>query len=163
MKHRILSMLSLAVVFLACTLPALAQKFEGVPAKTGHVSFKFGAQALTYTYVEGGFQQMQGFTMATLVFKTQAKPKENTHLNLTLMYKAPGKLDLDGTFSIGGLGMFSNDSVSGFTKGKSKCTIILTKATPTEVEGTADCPLLHNIEGEVGTPVTGVKFYATTK
>jgi hypothetical protein len=144
-------------------MPALAQNFEGVPAKTGHVSFKFGSQDLTYNFVEGGFEQIQGFTMATLVFKPEVKFKLNAHLNFTLMYQAPGKVDLEGPFSPSGIFMFWEGSVSRFTKGKSKCTITLTKATPTEVEGTADCPLLHDMSGEVGTPLTSVKFYATTK
>jgi hypothetical protein len=163
MKHKVLPMLGLAVVLLAGTMPVLGQNYEGVPAKTGNASFKFGSQALTCNFVEGGFQQMQGFTMATLVFKSEVKPKENTHLNLTLMYQAPGKIDLEGAFSLSGLSMFWDGAVSRYTKGKSKCTITLTKATPTEVEGTADCPLLHDMSGEAGTPLTNVKFYATTK
>ncbi|MBZ5554626.1 MAG: hypothetical protein LAO21_18060 [Acidobacteriia bacterium] len=162
MKHKVLLMLSLAVVFLACAMPALAQKFEGVPAKTGHASFKYGSRVLTYNFVEGGFKQTQGFTTATLVFKSEPKPKENAHLNIVLMYQAPGKVDLEGPFSLSGISMFWGSSVSRYTKGKSKCTITLTKATPTEVEGTAECPLLHDISGEVGTPLTGVKFSATT-
>jgi len=30
---------------------------------------------LAFAYAEGGFQQMQGFTMATLVFRPDAKSK----------------------------------------------------------------------------------------
>jgi hypothetical protein len=59
--------------------------------------------------------------------------------------------------------MFWGGSVSRYTKGKSKCTITLTKATPTEVEGTAECPLLHDMSGEEAPPLSNVKFYATTK
>lgn len=163
MKQRVLRLLGLAVVFLACAVPALAQDYEGVPAKTGRAAFKFGSQDLTYDFVEGGFQQIQGFTMATLIFKPEAKLKQSMHLNLTLMYQAPGKVDLQGPFSLSGISMFGDGSVSRFTKGKSKCTITLTKATPTEVEGTADCPLLHDISGEEAIPVTAAKFRATTK
>ena len=79
------------------------------------------------------------------------------------MYQAPGKVDLDSAFSMSGIGMFSDGDVSRFTKGKSKCTITLSKATATEVEGTADCPLLHNIEGEVMPPLTNLGFSATIK
>lgn len=39
----------------------------------------------------------------------------------------------------------------------------VTKATSTEVEGTAECPLLHDISGEEAKPLTNVKSYATTK
>jgi len=163
MKRRMAPMLGLAVVFLVCTVPTLGQKFEGVAARSGQVSFKFDSQDLTFKFVEGGFQQIQGFTMTTLIFRSEAKPKVNTHLNVTLMYQAPGKLDLEGPFSMNGIGMFWDGSYSGYKKGKSKCTITLTKATPTEVEGTADCPLLHDEMGEVGTPLTNVKFSATTK
>jgi hypothetical protein len=156
-------MFGLAVLFLTCAMPGLAQKFEGVPAKTGHATFTFASRGLTYGFVEGGFQQMKGFTMTTLVFRTEVKPKVNAHLNITLMYQAPGKVDLEGPYSVSGIAMFADGSVSRYTKGKSKCTITLTKATPTEVEGTADCPLLHDASGEAGTPLTNVKFYATTK
>jgi hypothetical protein len=79
------------------------------------------------------------------------------------MYQAPGKVDLESAFSMSGIGMFSDGDVSRFTKGKSKCTITLSKASATEVEGTADCPLLHNIAGEVMPPLTGLTFSATVK
>ena len=79
------------------------------------------------------------------------------------MYQAPGKVDLEAAFTMSGLSMFSDGDVSRFTKGKSKCTITLTRATPTEVEGTADCPLLHDIGGEVRPPLTNLTFSATTK
>ena len=79
------------------------------------------------------------------------------------MYQAPGKVDLDSAFSMSGIGMFADGDVSRFTKGKSKCTITLSKAAATEVEGIADCPLLHNIEGEVMPPLTNLKFSASIK
>jgi hypothetical protein len=139
MKRGVLPLLGLAVAFLACAMPVLALDYEGVPAKTGRASFRFGSQELTFNFVEGGFKQMQGFTTATLIFKPEAKLSQSMHLNFTLVYQAPGKVDLDGPF------------------------ITLTKATSTEVEGTADCPLLHDISGEEGTPLTAAKFHATTK
>lgn len=163
MKRGVLPLLGLAVAFLACAIPALALDYEGVPAKTGRASFRFGSQELTFNFVEGGFQQMQGFTTATLIFKPEAKLSQSMHLNFTLVYQAPGKVDLEGPFSLSGISMFLDGSASRFTKGKSKCTITLTKATPTEVEGTANCPLLHDISGEEGTPLTAAKFHATTK
>ena len=163
MKPRVLSLLGFAVVFVAWAMPALALDHEGVPAKAGGATFKFGTQDLTYNFVEGGFKQVQGSTTATLIFKPEAKLKQSMHLNLTLTYQGPGKVALDGPFSLSGISMFGEDSVSRFTKGKSKCTITLTKATPNEVEGTADCPLLHDISGEEATPVTSAKFHATTR
>lgn len=162
MKPVALCFIVLAVI-LTLMIPAFAQKYEGVAAKSGQATFKFAGKDLAFSYVEGGFQQMQGFTLATLVFKPDLKSKDNTHLNLTLMYQASGKVDLDSAFSMSGIGMFSDGDVSRFTKGKSKCTITLSKATATEVEGTADCPLLHNIEGEVMPPLTNLKFSATIK
>jgi hypothetical protein len=162
MKPVVLCCLAVAAM-LTLPVPAAAQKFEGVAVKSGQAAFKFAGKDLAFSYVEGGFQQMQGFTLATLVFGPAPKSKENTHLNLTLMFQAPGKVDLDSAFSVSGLGMFSDGDVSRFTKGKSKCTITLTRATLTDVEGTADCPLLHNIEGEVMPPLTNLKFSATTR
>ncbi len=151
------------LAMLMLTVPAFAQKYEGVAVKSGHATFKYAGKDLAFAYVEGGFQQMQGFTLATLVFKPDPKSKDNTHLNLTLMYQAPGKVDLDSAFSMSGIGMFSDGDVGRFTKGKSKCTITLSKATATEVEGTGDCPLLHNIAGEVMPPLANLKFSATIK
>jgi hypothetical protein len=148
---------------LTATVPAVAQKYEGVAVKSGQATFKFAGKDLAFSAVEGGFQQVQGFTLATLVFRPGLKSKGNAHLNLTLMYQAPGKVDLDSAFSVSGLGMFMDGDVSGFTKGKSKRTLSLSKATATELEGTADCPLLHNIEGEVMPPLTSLKFSATVK
>jgi len=102
MKHRVLPTFGLAVVCLACAVPVLAQKLEGVPPKTGHATFTFASKDLTYDVVEGGFQQVEGFTTATLVFRPAVKPKANSHLNLTLMYQAPGKVDLAAPFSVNG-------------------------------------------------------------
>jgi hypothetical protein len=143
--------------------PALAQKYEGVAAKSGQAAVKFAGKDLALSYVEGGFQQMQGFTTATLVFRPDAKSKGDPHLNITVMYQAPGKVDLGSAFSMSGIGMFHGGDVARFTKGKSTCTITLTKATPTEVEGTAECPLLHNIEGKAMPALTVQKFSATVK
>ena len=162
MKPFILSLLVLAVVTV-WTAPAVAQKYEGVAVKSGQAAFKFAGKDLVFSFAEGGFQQMQGFTYATLVFRPDPKSKENTHLNLHLMFQGPGRVDLEGPFSMNGIGMFADGDVSRFTKGKSKCAITLTKATATEVEGIADCPLLHNIEGKVMPPLTNLKFSATTR
>jgi len=150
-------------VMLTLTAPAVAQKYQGVAVKSGRAAFKFAGKDLAFNHVEGGLQQVEGFTLATLVFRPDLKGKWNTHLNLVLMYQAPGKVDLEAAFTMSGLSMFSDGDVSRFTKGKSKCTITLTRATPTEVEGTADCPLLHDIGGEVRPPLTNLTFSATTK
>jgi hypothetical protein len=162
MKHCVFCIVGFALM-LALTLPAVAQNYEGVAVKSGQAAFRFAGKDLTFTYVEGSFQQVQGFTLATLVYRPAAKTKVNTHLNLTLMYNAPGKVDLEGRFSMSGIGMFSDGDVSGYTKGKSNCTITITKGTATEVEGTAECPLLHNIEGKVMPPLTGLNFSAAVK
>ena len=150
------------VVMLALPLPAVTQEYDGTPAKSGQATVTFGGKDVALGAVEGGFQQMQGFTVATLVFK-QGPKVGSTHLNLTLMYQGPGKVDLASQFSMSGLGMFADGDVARFTKGKSTCTITLTKATATDVEGTAECPLLHNISGEVMPALTVRRFTASTK
>jgi hypothetical protein len=160
MKPAVLCCIAVALVL---TMPASAQKFEGVAVKSGQATFTFAGKDLAFSAVEGGFQQVQGFTLATLIFKPAPKSNEDTHLNLTLMYQAPGKIDLNAAFSMSGIGMFADGDVSRFTKGKSTCTITLTKATATALEGTAECPLLHNIEREVMPPLSNVKFSATIK
>lgn len=162
MKPVALCCIAVALI-LTLTTPELAQKFEGVAVKSGQATFKFAGQDLAFSVVEGGFQQIQGFTLATLVFRPDLKSKANTHLNLTLMYQAPGKVNMDSAFSASGLAMFLDGEVARFTKGKSKCTVTLTRATATELEGTAECPLLHNIDGEVMAPLSTLKFSATTK
>jgi hypothetical protein len=155
-------LLVLAVIPLS-PAPAWAQKYEGVAVKAGQAAATFGGQALTFTHAEGGLQQVSGFTMATLVFRPDAKGKSDKHLNIVVMYQGPGKVDLDSAFSTSGISMFAGGDVARFTKRKSKCTITLTKATPTEVEGTAECPLLHNVEGEVMPALTVQKFSATAR
>jgi hypothetical protein len=157
--------LCLIAVFVmgAVPAPAGAQKYEGVPVKSGQASFTFNGKDLAFSHVDGGFQQIQGFTMATVVFRPEAKSSANTHLNIVVMYQAPGRVDLDGAFSMNGISMFWDGEVSRFTKGKSKCTITLTKATATELEGTADCPLMHSIAGEVMPGLSRVTFSAGTR
>jgi len=59
--------------------------------------------------------------------------------------------------------MWWNGDVSTFRKGVSKCSITLTKASASEVEGTAECPSLHDIDGKPATPLSNVKFFATTR
>jgi hypothetical protein len=160
---RVACVLLALAALLALPAPVLAQKYEGVAVKAGQASAAFDGKALTFTYAEGGLQQVSGFTMATLVFRPDAKSTSDTHLNIVVMYEGPGKVDLDSAFSTSGISMFAGGDVARFTKRKSKCAITLTKATPTEVEGTAECPLLHNIEGEVMPALTVQKFFATSK
>ena len=160
---RVVRLCATLALILAVPSAVVAQQYEGVAVKSGQATAKHAGKDLVFTYAEGGFQQVSGFTLATLVFKLDAKTRVNTHLNLTLMYQGPGKVDLDSKFSMSGLGMFMDGDVARFTKGKSTCAITLTKATPAEVEGTAECPLLHNISGKVMPALTVQKFSATTK
>lgn len=147
----------------ALPAPALAQQYDGVAVKSGKAAVTFAGKNYTFTYAEGGLQQVGGFTMATLIFQLDPKPRANTHLNLTLMYKGPGNVDLDSAFSVSGVSMFLDGDVSRYTRGKSKCTINLRTATPTEVEGTVECPLLHSIDGKVMPALTVQKFSAAAK
>lgn len=164
MKRSSLYLVVFAVI-LVFTAPIAAEKYEGTPIKSGQATFKYNGKDLTYKFVEGGFQQMKGFTIATMVFKPQQKISNTTdnHLNITVMYQTPGKVDLDSAFSMSGISMFSGGEVSRFTKGKSKGAITLTKATPTEVEGKADFTLMHDISGKVMPSVKSLKFSAKTK
>lgn len=152
-----------AAVVLTSARPALAQRYQGAAVTSGQAAFTHGGKDLAFGAAEGGFHVLQGFMVATLVFRPVPKSAENTHLNLTLVYRAPGKVDLDGAFSMSGLAMFSDGDVSRFAKGKSRCAITLTKATATEVEGTGACPLLHNNDGEAKPPLTNLKFSATVR
>jgi hypothetical protein len=51
----------------ACVLVALAvvlaQQYEGAAVKSGQAALRFAGKDLAFAYVEGGFQQMQGFTV----------------------------------------------------------------------------------------------------
>ena len=160
---RVACLLLAVVVILALPAPVLAQKYEGVPVKSGGAAATYGGKALTFAHAEGGLQQVSGFTMATLVFRPDAKSKGDPHLNITVIYQGPGKVDLDSAFSTSGISMFAGGDVARFTRRKSKCTIMLTKATPTELEGTAECPVMHNIEGNVMPALSVQKFSANTR
>ena len=162
MKTTVVCGLGLVVV-LTTTASTLTQKYEGVAVRSGQATLQFAGRELAFKYVDGGFQQVQGFTLATLVFRPEVQANRKSHLNLTLMYQAPGKVDLDAAFSMSGIALFMDGDVSQHSKGKSQCTITLTKATPTDVEGTAACPLVHNVAGEVMAPFTVTSFSATTR
>lgn len=162
---RIVVCLMVYAVFSAFEGNVLAANYDGTPLKSGKATFTYNGKDLTYAFVEGSLKQIKSFTTATLVFKPKQKISNTTddHLNITVMYNAPGKVDLDSAFSLNGISMFSGGKVSRYTKGKSKGTITLIKATAAEVEGSGDFTLMHDIAGETMPPVKNLKFSATTK
>lgn len=161
MKQKLLVVAALAVAALA-TIPAAAQQPPGTPVKSGRVTFTFGGKNLVFENVTGTFSQSYGFTLISLAYQKGAKGVENTHLNVSLMINAVGKVDLNQPFG-NGIGIFSNGTIYTYQKGKATCTMTVSKLSPTAVEGVADCPLLAEVNGSGTSSLTGVTFSASTK
>jgi hypothetical protein len=53
-------------------------------------------------------------------------------------------------------------AIYSFEKGKSQCSMTITKLTPSTVEGTAECAVVNEQGGSGKSPLTNVRFFATT-
>jgi hypothetical protein len=149
----------LAVVGMVAFAAAVAAQ-PGVPAKTGRATFTFGGKEIVYENVSGNVMQSSGFTTATLTFSKDGKPGGD-HLTVSLMVQKPGPVDLNQRFG-NGIGFWTGGKIITYEKGKSQCTMTVTRLTATSVEGTADCPVVHEMNGGPAGSLTNVKFSAST-
>jgi hypothetical protein len=83
------------------------------------------------------------------------------HLGISLMIQKPGPVDLNQPMG-NGIGYWKAGAIYSYEKGKSQCTMTVTKLTPNTVEGTAECAVISEQGGSGKSPLTNVKFYATT-
>jgi hypothetical protein len=138
---------------------ALLAQPGSTPAKRGHASFKFGDTPVEYTRVSGTFMQSAGYTVVTVSFSVDGKPASD-HLGISLMIQKPGPVDLNQPMG-NGIGYWTGGKIFSYEKGKSQCTMTVTKLAPTTVEGTAECAAVNEQGGSGRSPLTGVKFFAT--
>ena len=148
-------------IFLALAAVVAGQVPGGVPAKAGQASFKFGGTQVTYGQVTGDFRQSYGFNTISLTFSQDGKPGSD-HLSISLMIQKPGPVDMNQPMG-NGIGYWTGGSIFAFQKGKSQCTMTVTKLTEASVEGTAECPVVNETGGQKTGSLTAVKFSASTK
>ena len=152
----------LPVLALVLASPAPAQPGPpGTPVKGGQTTFTFNGAALKFEHVTGTFNQPYGYTTLGLNFSKDAKTAAGTHLSINVMVQGPGKVDLTQAFG-NGIGMWWKGTIYTYEKGKSACTVVLTKVSATEVEGTAECPTLNELHGSGTASLRNVKFAART-
>jgi hypothetical protein len=149
------------VAFFALTMTAFNQGPPGsVPAKTGHAGFKFDNDPISYDIVKGSFMQSSGFSVIMINFSKDGKPASD-HLGISLMVQKTGPVDLNQAMG-NGIGFWKGGTINSYVKGKSKCTMNVTKLTPTSVEGSAECPMINESSGTGTHSLTAVSFSAST-
>ena len=84
------------------------------------------------------------------------------NLQVSVMIQKTGAVDLNQPMG-NGIGVRKANNLYSYQKGKSKCTMTVTAVSATALEGTAECPVINELNGEGTLSLTAVKFSATTK
>ncbi len=150
--------LSTLVVLLPLTAALLAQ--PGTPVKTGRAGFKFGGTQFDYDKVSGSFMEAGGYTTVSVFFSKDGNPASD-RLAIGVMIQKPGPVDLNQPMG-NSIDYRAGGTFYTYQKGKSQCTVTVTKLTATTIEGTAECPVLNEQGGDRKNSLTSVKFVATT-
>ena len=148
---------------LALLLPLTVAVFAqpgSTPVRSGTASFTFGDSVVKFAKASGTFTQSAGYTVIMVNFSADGKPTSD-HLGISLMIQKPGPVDLNQPMG-NGIGYWKAGAIYSYEKGKSQCTMTVTKLTPSTVEGTAECAIVNQQGGSGKNSLTGVKFYATT-
>ncbi len=146
-------------MLLPLTLAVFAQP-GGAPVKRGNASFVFGDSAVKFGKASGTFTQSAGYTVINVSFSADGKPGGD-HLGIALMIQKPGPVDLNQPMG-NGIGYWKGGAIYSYEKGKSQCAMMVTKLTPSTVEGTAECAVVNEQGGSGRNSLTTVKFFATT-
>jgi hypothetical protein len=152
--------ISIATVILVFAAVGFCQAPDGVPAKTGLVHFKLEGSEMTYDKVDGNFSQSFGFSTVTITYTKDGKATSD-NLIIGLMMQKPGPVDLNQPGN--GIQYRKAGTIFSYAKGKSQCTMTVTKLSASEMEGTAECPVINEIFGSGKISLTSVKFSASTK
>jgi len=146
-----------AAALLGFTAASIAQGPPGnTPLKAGSATLLLDGKKVTFDKVQGYVLESGGsLVVPALVFG----PTGGDNLQLSVLVKGPGPVDLAQPFGNGiafrkGGTFFQNE------KGKPGCTLTVTRISRTEIEGTAECPTLKELNGSRTLSVTGVKFSA---
>ena len=152
--------LALALILLSlAALPALAQ--PGTPVTSGQASFTYGTTGVAFDKASGSIMASAGFVVATVTFARSDKPRGD-HLTISVMVKGPGAVDLNQPMG-NGIGYWTGGKILQYEKGKSQCTLTVAKISGTQIEGTANCPVIHEMNAGPAGALTNVTFSATTK
>ncbi len=144
-----------AASLLGLATAAVAGPPGSTDLKSGSATMLVDGKQVSFDKVNGYIMESAGYLVAPAVaFGTPA----GDNLQVSVMVKGPGKVDLSQPMGNGiafrkGGTFFQNE------KGKS-CTVTVTKISKTEIEGTADCPALKEMNGSRTLSLTGVKFSA---
>lgn len=130
------------------------------PAKNGRASFKFGDAQFDYGKVSGFFMQAGGYTSVNVMFSKDGS-EAGDRLAVGLNIQKPGPVDMNQPMAAS-IDYRAGGTFYTYQKGKSQCTVTVTKLTPTTIEGTAECPVLNEQGGSRTSALTGLKFFATT-
>lgn len=136
------------------TAPAVAGPERKVTG--GSASCKLGTKSMSFKTATGSFQSSGGFQIASIKFEGGKKglPK----LAIDFLYQGTGPVDPS---MIQHLYAIDDDNVVTAMKPHvSTCTIVLARATPNMVEGTASCPKGMLNEDKPGRPITEINFKA---
>jgi hypothetical protein len=150
------------VLTLALLLPLTVAVFAqpgSTPVRRGTASFTFGDTALQFAKASGTFMQSAGYTVITIDFSADGKPASD-HLGISLMIQKAGPVDLNQPMG-NGIGYWKGGAIYSYQKGKSQCTMTVTKLTGMMVEGTAECAVVNEQGGSGKSSLTNVKFFAT--
>jgi len=152
--------LALALILLALAeFPALAQ--PGTPVIAGQASLTYANAGVVFEKASGTIMQSSGFFVATVTFAKSNKPRGD-HLTISVMITGPGAVDLNQPMG-NGIGYWTGGKILQYEKGKSQCTLTVAKISATQIEGTANCPVIHEMNAGPSGALTNVKFSATTQ
>jgi len=152
----------LALAIVLCALAAVAADAQpGTPIKSGQASFTLGETALLYTHATGTLNESYGSIVAMITFADPKRP-DGDHLTVSVLAQKPGAVDLNQSTG-NGVGYWKGGSIFQYTKGKSQCTLTVTTLTAARIEGTANCPVLNQLNGSATLALTSVTFSASVK
>jgi hypothetical protein len=136
---------------------SLAQGPPGsTPFKTGSATLLLDGKKVTFDKVGGFVMESGGSLMVpSLVFG----PSGGDNLQVSVLVKGPGPVDLAQPFG-NGIAFRKGGTFFQNPQGKEDCTLTVTRISKTEIEGTAECPVLKELNGSRTLSVTGVKFSA---
>jgi hypothetical protein len=122
-------------------------------------AFKLESAEITYDKVSGNFSQSFGFTTVMITNTKDGKPSSD-NLIIGLMMQKPGSVDLNQPGN--GIQYRKAGTIFSYAKGKSQCTMTVTKLSASEMEGTAECPVINENFSPGKISLTSVKFSAST-
>jgi hypothetical protein len=149
------------VVILSAAAAASAAAQPGTPVKSGQASFRYGNADIVFEKATGSIMESAGFIVAMVTFAKADKPSGD-HLTISVMVKGPGAVDLNQSMG-NGIGYWIGGKILQYEKGKSQCTLTVANVSASMIAGTANCPVIHELNGGPAGALTDVRFSAAAK